>query len=127
MKISLFLFLFLLAFSVSLRAQEPVLTGLIFDQTKTKAGRDFYEAFSLSFEFPSGMEDKNIVIAELTDPRWGSQLQIYVEDILVYATMLKPRLEDIEEKVDEAINAVLRYFIWQAEKERALQEELKFF
>jgi curli production assembly/transport component CsgE len=127
MKSFFLLFLFLWIFSGPLRAQEPLLTGLIFDQTKTKAGRDFYEAFNLAWEFPSGMEDTNILVTELTDPRWGSQLQIYVEDILVYATMLKPRLEDIEEKVDEAINAVLSYFIWQAEKERALQEELKFF
>lgn len=127
MKAFLFLLLFLCIFPTSIIAQELTITGLILDQTKTKAGRDFYEAFSLAWEFPSGMEDKNIIITELTDPRWGSQIQIYVEDVLVYATILKPRLEDIEEKVDEAIDAVLRYFIWQAEKERALQEELKFF
>jgi len=110
-----------------LLAQEVSLSGFVFDQTKTKVGRDFYEVFARAWEFPSGLEDKNIYITEMTDPRWGSMVIIYVEDSAVYSSMLKPRLEDIEGKVEEALDAVLNYFVYLMEQEERLKEESKFW
>lgn len=107
-------------------AQEIPLTGFIFDQTKTRMGREFYDTFAMLWEYPSGTEEVNITISEVSDARWGTQIFIYVEERLVYATLLKPRLEDIEGKVEEAINALLNYFFWLSEQERLLQEERKF-
>lgn len=68
----------------------------------------------------------NITITELTDPRWGSQIQIFVEDTLVFMTPLKPRLEDVEKKANEAVDATLGYFITLLEQFRALEEEGRF-
>lgn len=107
-------------------AQEVFLSGFVLDQTKTKVGRDFYETFARVWEFPSGAE-KNIFVTEITDPRWGSMVTVYVEDVAVYSTMLKPRLEDIEGKVVEAVDAVLNYFVLLMKQEEHLKEESKFW
>lgn len=126
-KAFLLITLSLIFLSNSPFAQEAILSGFVLDQTKTKVGRDFYETFAKIWEFPSGMEDKNIIINEMSDPRWGSMIIIYVEDVAVYSTMLKPRLEDIEEKVDEAVDAVLNYFVFLMRQEEYLKEEAKFW
>jgi len=126
-KAFLLIILSLIFLSNSLFAQEVILSGFVLDQTKTKVGRDFYESFAKVWEFPSGMEDKNIIINEMSDPRWGSMIIIYVEEVAVYSTMLKPRLEDIEEKVDEAVDAVLNYFVFLMRQEEHLKEEAKFW
>lgn len=122
--ISIALFLIL---ALELPSQEIPLTGFVFDQTKTRIGREFYDAFTKLWESPEGFQTLNLTINEFSDPRWGTQIYIYVEDTLVYITPLKPRLEDIEEKAEEALEAVLRYFIWLADRERALKEEIQFF
>lgn len=108
-------------------SQELPLTGFVFDQTKTKLGRDFFEAFSMLWEPPPGLEKVDIYITEFTDPRWGTQIYVYVEDVLVFVDMLKPQAEDIQEKADQAIDSVLRYFLWKAEQEKALKDEAQFF
>lgn len=120
--VTLFINLYTISFS-----QELPLTGFIFDQTKTKLGREFYEAFSMLWEPIPGLEGIDIYITEITDPRWGTQVYIYVEDVLVFVDILKPQLEDIQEKANQAVDSVLRYFLWKAEQERALKEEAQFF
>ncbi len=108
-------------------ANETSLSGFVLDQTKTRVGREFYEDFAKVWQFPPGMEDKNIIITEMTDPRWGSMIIIYVDEVAVYSTMLKPRLEDIEEKVDDAQDAVLNYFMFLIKQKENLKEESKFW
>lgn len=117
--------IFIVLTKISIARDIPI-SGFIFDHTKTKVGRDFYETFVLMWEYPSGFEHMNIIINEFTDPRWGSQIQIFVEDTLVFMTPLKPRHEDIETKVNEALDAVLGYFIYLSEQFRALEEEKRF-
>lgn len=128
-KITLLILCFCLLYSnlYSLYAQEVVLSGLILDQTKTHLGRDFYEAFAQRWEFIPGLENYNIIINEISDPRWGTQIQIFVDDNLVYISPLKPRLEDIELRAEEAADAVFKYFFTLQEKEKAIQEEKTFF
>lgn len=108
--------------------QDPhMVTGYILDQTKTRLGREFYETFAQKWEFIPGLENYTILISEITDARWGSQILIFVEDNLIYVSALKPRLEDIDLKVEEAIDALLQYFIYLQEKEKAIKEEKTFF
>lgn len=108
-------------------SQELPLTGFVFDQTKTKLGRDFYETFCMLWEPLPGLEHIDIYITELAEPRWGTQVYVYVEDVLVFADILKPQVEDIQEKANQAVDSVLRYFLWKAEQEKALKEEAQFF
>ncbi|MCX8042291.1 MAG: curli production assembly/transport protein CsgE [Thermodesulfobacteriaceae bacterium] len=130
----IFLFLFKLGLSQEVREdikkeeakKEPLLLGFILDKTKTKIGRDFYDAFVNLWEFPLGTENLNIIIDEQTDPRLGTQIFVYVEDTLVYHTILKPRLEDIDAKAEEAIQVVFNYFMNYLKYQKYLEEESKF-
>lgn len=103
--------------------KDPVFYGFVFDKTKTKLGRDFYETFSSLWEFPSGTEHMNIVIDEQADPRWGTQILIFVEDNLVYYTLLKPRAEDIDEKAEEAVQTVFNYLMNYLQYQKYLEQE----
>lgn len=127
-KLSYFWMFVSLFFNLSVNSfsQEITLTGFIFDQTKTKVGREFYEAFSMLWEYSLELEKVDIYINEITDPRWGTQVYVYVEDILVFVDILKPQTEDIKEKAEQAVESVLRYFLWKAEQEKALKEEAQF-
>jgi curli production assembly/transport component CsgE len=103
--------------------KEPTFYGFILDKTKSKIGRDFFENFSALWEFPPGTEHLNIVIDEQSDPRWGSQILIFVEDTLVYYTLLKPRLEDIDQKAEEAVQVVFNYLMDYLKYQKYLEEE----
>lgn len=114
----IFISFFILGPLYSLYAQDIPLEGFILDQTKTRVGRDFYDAFVQRWEYIPGLEGYDIIINELTDPRWGTQIYIYVADTLVYVTPLKPRLEDIDLKAEEAVQAVFDYFIFLQKVEK---------
>lgn len=106
-------------------SQDKEIEGFIYDQTKTKVGRDFYEAFLKLWE-ATETEKLSITIDELTDPRWGTQIFVYVEDTMVYNSMLKPRLEDVDEKADEAVQSVINFIVNRALFQQYLEEEQKF-
>lgn len=108
-------------------ASDVQMGGFIFDQTKTRLGREFYDLFVIAWAVPEDSVSFNITISEFTDPRYGSQISIYVDEDLIYTTVLRPRYEDMEQKVNEAVNTVLQYFLMLSERNRALQEELKIF
>jgi curli production assembly/transport component CsgE len=115
-----FLGVFLSIF-ISFNCFSQELSGLLFDQTKTRLGREFYETFSSFWEFPPGSEF-NLTVSELTDPRTGTQIYVYVDEVLVYGTLLRGRGEEMEEKAQEAVDAVLRYLLLKQEEERALSQ-----
>lgn len=106
-------------------SQDKEIEGFIYDQTKTKVGRDFYEAFLKLWE-ATETEKLSITIDELTDPRWGTQIFVYVENTMVYNSMLKPRLEDVDEKADEAVQSVINFIVNRALFQQYLEEEQKF-
>ena len=117
------LFIFL-SFSSALSQQEEI-TGLIFDQTKTKMGRDFYEEFTKYWEPPPGMNIFNITIEEIADPKFGSKIIVRIDDIILYQSFLKPRLEDIENKAKEAVNAVTEFIINWPKYKKYLESKRK--
>ncbi len=77
--------------------------GLIIDQTKTKAGRDFYELFYNNWIPPRGATDFTINIAE--DPGRGRStiIRILVNDQIVFKRFLQARYDVIEELSKNAI------------------------
>lgn len=123
--LSILILIIILLFAPLINAQELEISGFINDQTKTKIGRDFYEAFMKLWE-ATDTEKLTITIDEQTDPRWGTQIFVYVEETIVYHSMLKPRLEDIDAKADEAVQSVVNYIVNKALFQQYLEEEQKF-
>ncbi len=87
------------------------ITGLIFEETMTKIGYDFYEYFFLLWEAPQGIgvKDYNILISEKASPLWGSWVQVAVDETAVWSRVLRPRSEEIEDAAKEAIAATQQY------------------
>jgi len=116
-------FLFLAwAFCSSVWAQKDIgIEGLMIDQTRSRIGHEFYQDFVSFWEAPPGAKHYNLVISELTEPRYGSWVLIEINDNLVYRAPLKPRPEDIATTAREAI-AVVRQFLsrWE-EYEKSLE------
>lgn len=106
-------------------SQDVEIEGFIYDQTKTKIGRDFYEAFLKLWE-ATETEKLSITIDEISDPRWGTQIFVYVDNTMVYNSVLKPRLEDVDEKADEAVQSVINFIVNRALFQQYLEEEQKF-
>ncbi len=51
----------------------------------------------------------NVLISEKATPLWGSMVEVKIGDTTVFGRMLKPRSEEIEEAVREAIAAARQY------------------
>ena len=86
------------------------ITGLIIEETMTKIGYEFYEFFFLFWEPPEvELKDYNILITERASPRWGSWVQVAVNETVIWSRVLRPRSAEIEEAVKQAIEAAKEY------------------
>ena len=87
------------------------ISGLIIEETMTKIGYEFYEYFFLLWEAPEvGVKDYNIFINERASPLWGSWVRVNVDGTTVWNRVLRPRSEEIEDAVKQAIEATKQYF-----------------
>lgn len=86
------------------------ITGLIIEETMTKIGYEFYEYFFLLWKPPQlGRRHYNILISERASPLWGSWIKVNIDENTVWSRVLRPRSEEIEEAVKEAIEATKNY------------------
>lgn len=115
---------FMLYFNVSISLAQ--VEGLIIDKSRTKIGRDFYEILYLSLE--AKLEEKaifNITVDEFVDPQFGSRISVSINENIIYQNFVSSRMEDIEEKVNEATETIIFFLINWKEYERYLEEEGK--
>lgn len=86
------------------------ISGLIIEETMTKIGYEFYEYFFLLWEAPEvEIKDYNIFINEKASPLWGSWVKVNIDGTTVWNRILRPRSEEIEEAVKQAIEATKQY------------------
>ena len=86
------------------------ITGLIIEETMTKIGYEFYEYFFLFWEAPEvEVKDYNILINERASPLWGSWVKVNIDETVVWSKVLRPRSEEIEDAVKQAIEATKQY------------------
>lgn len=88
--------------------------GLIVDETRSKAGRDFYDLFYTQWQAPPQARDFTIVIQEKPFRGRNTQVEIVVDDQVVFRTTLQPRYEVIEEYVGYGIQYTYRHLLEQA-------------
>ncbi len=86
------------------------INGLIIEETMTKIGYEFYEYFFLLWEPPQvALKSYNILITERASPTWGSLVEIKIRENTVWSRVLRPRSEEIEEAVKQAVEATKYY------------------
>ena len=86
------------------------ITGLVINDTVSKAGNDLFEAFSSRWEPIEGLEF-TITISEKPDQVFGSQFWIRVDENVVHSGRLNPRWDVIEETAKMGIKRVNLYLL----------------
>ncbi|MGZ2369305.1 CsgE family curli-type amyloid fiber assembly protein [Ancylomarina sp. YFZ004] len=85
--------------------------GLLVDETKTKSGRDFYELFYNNWTAPKSAKNYSITIKELPFRLRTTQIKIFINENLVYFTILQPRYDLVEAYSKDAVQKVMQYLI----------------
>ncbi|MBU2913892.1 MULTISPECIES: CsgE family curli-type amyloid fiber assembly protein [Reichenbachiella] len=84
---------------------------LIVDETLSKSGRDFYDMFYTNWNWPD-VEDSFIIHIKERPARSNStQVQVYVNELLVFESFLQPRHDFLVELSDQASYNAYNYVI----------------
>jgi len=78
------------------------ITGLVLDETKTKAGRDFFDYFNIAWVPVPGLT-YTIHIAEQPDRARGSFIKVLIDENLVFFQRLNPSDEVISGAAKSAV------------------------
>lgn len=70
--------------------------GLLFDKTKTKSGRDFYDYFYQRWEAPAKARNYSIFIIEKPYRLTTTKVEIRINETLVFQSFLQPRGDIVE-------------------------------
>ncbi|TKG95931.1 hypothetical protein EYV94_06470 [Puteibacter caeruleilacunae] len=88
---------------------EMEINELIVDETKTKAGRDFYEKFITDWSTPNKERSYTITITEKPYRASTTQLQITINDTKVFESMLQSRSAVIEALCQQAMGRCAQF------------------
>lgn len=83
--------------------------GLLFDDTKTKSGKDFYDLFYQGWEAPANAKNYSIFVVEKPYRLTTTMIEISINETLVFQSLLKPRNEYIELMAEQAIAQTQMY------------------
>ena len=95
--------------------------GLVIDETLSKVGRDFYDAFYSKWAAPIDAKDYTIFVKE-SPPRMSRfMVSIYVNDDEVFSSYLAPREEIIDAYADYAVSEIEDYLKQRENVSQALE------
>lgn len=86
----------------------PTITGLVTDETQTKIGRDFFNAFYDGWDAPKKDFYYTVVVQEHPMPSMGTRVVVQVNQNTVFQTRLQPKREVIEQAAERAIQMTHR-------------------
>lgn len=94
---------------------------MIFDETITKVGRDFYDEFYSDWVNPTQIQDFSITIKEMPMPGIGTQITVKIDDYELLKQFIRPNQEMIEMLSDYAVGMATQYLINYQEIQAQLQ------
>jgi len=94
---------------------EIEIDGLLVDDTKTKAGKDFYDLFYDRWEAPLAAKNYSITLSEKPFRLTSTLIVISINDDIVFQDILQPREELIEAQTSDAIYIAQNYLANYAE------------
>lgn len=97
--------------------------GLLFDETKTKSGRDFYDYFYSAWEAPPDARNYSIFIQEKPYRLTTTMIEIKINETIVFQSFLQPRQEIVELLAEQAVLQTYRYLQNYEEMIRQLEGE----
>lgn len=97
--------------------------GLIVDETRTRAGRDFYEIFFSKWEPPPSASNYTIRITERPYRMRMSLLSITINDDEVVKTPLQPRYEIVTVMAEKMVKHIYDYLLEKQKVQQQLEQE----
>jgi curli production assembly/transport component CsgE len=94
---------------------------MIFDETITKVGRDFYEIFFNNWSNPTQIKDYSISIKEKPMPGIGTQITVTIDDFELVKQFIRPNQEMIEMLAEYTVGMVTQYLVNYQEIQAQLQ------
>lgn len=98
------------------------LNGLTIDETKSKVGRDFYDAFYLQYTQMPEKSNYTIIISELPSRGTTGQINVIIDDKTVYSFMANPN----EEYQKEQLVMTFRYIKDYSVKRNLIKNEFLY-
>lgn len=86
------------------RDAEIEIDGLLFDETKTKNGRDFYDYFYRDWQAPLNARNYSIFITEKPYRLTTTMIEIRINETLVFQSFLQPRSDYVEMLAQQAVS-----------------------
>jgi curli production assembly/transport component CsgE len=83
--------------------------GLLFDETKTKSGKDFYDYFFSGWEAPPGASNYSIFILEKPYRLTTTLIEIKINETTVFQSFLQPRGDIVEQLAQQAVSQTQMY------------------
>ncbi|MHC5309858.1 CsgE family curli-type amyloid fiber assembly protein [Myroides sp. LJL116] len=97
------------------------LENIVIDQTKTKAGRDFYQLFYSQFIATNIKTNAIIKITETWSMGSSTILRVYADNQLLFEFFVRSQYDFIREMVKVALARVQRYIALENQKEKRLK------
>jgi len=85
------------------------LDGMLFDETKTKSGKDFYDFFYSRWEAPPNARNYSIFVTEKPYRLMTTQIEVKINEIIVFRSFLQPRADIVEQLAQQAIAQTQMY------------------
>ena len=96
---------------------------MIFDETITKVGRDFYELFFNGWSNPTDITDFSISISEMPMPGVGTQITVTIDDQEILKQFIRPNQEMIEMLAEYSVGLAAQYLLNYQEIQAQLLNE----
>lgn len=77
--------------------------GLLFDETRTKNGRDFYDYFYRDWQAPANAKNYSIYLSEKPYRLTTTMIEIRINETLVFQAFLQPRSDYLEMLAEQAV------------------------
>jgi curli production assembly/transport component CsgE len=96
---------------------------MVFDETITKVGRDFYELFFNGWSNPTDITDFSISISEMPMPGVGTQITVTIDDQEILKQFIRPNQEMIEMLAEYSVGLAAQYLLNYQEIQAQLLNE----
>lgn len=96
---------------------------MIFDETITKVGRDFYDEFFSRWSNPTQLKDFSISIKEMPMPGIGTQITVMLDEIEILKQFIRPNQEMIEMLAEYGVGLTNQYLLNYQEIQAQLQSD----
>ena len=96
---------------------------MIFDETITKVGRDFYDEFFTNWINPTTIKDFSITIKERPMPGIGTQITVLIDEIEILKQFIRPNQEMIEMLAEYTVGLASQFLLNYQEIQAQLQSD----